>query len=168
MITEAVVSASERGVPLVGMKLDYDLTILDTQSSRLVGRGPARTGLVAARCSTRWCSTATSIATARAAARWPPCAPTTASTIENAHDASADAIASAGVLLRPRRLLQGAARRRTVRPPPGADRMAPRMGGELRRVARSDKGMTPIDRRDYMWPVAAERYVGLRACRLRP
>ena len=39
MIAAVVVSASERGVPLVGMKLDYDLTILDTQSRRLCGRG---------------------------------------------------------------------------------------------------------------------------------
>jgi DNA polymerase-3 subunit epsilon len=39
MIAAAVVSASVRGVPLVGMKLDYDLTILDTQSRTLCGRG---------------------------------------------------------------------------------------------------------------------------------
>src|SRR6202789_3289686 len=44
MITEVVVSASQRDVPIVGMKLDYDLTILDTQAYRLselglVGRG---------------------------------------------------------------------------------------------------------------------------------
>jgi DNA polymerase-3 subunit epsilon len=38
LVTEAVVTASRRDVPLVGMKLDYDLTILDTQSRRL-GRG---------------------------------------------------------------------------------------------------------------------------------
>ena len=35
MITDALVSASSRGVPLAGMKLDYDLTILDTQARNL-------------------------------------------------------------------------------------------------------------------------------------
>ena len=39
LVTDAVVSASGRGVPLAGMKLDYDLTILDTQARRLGGRG---------------------------------------------------------------------------------------------------------------------------------
>ena len=32
-------SASARGVPVVGMKLDYDLTILDTQLRRFGGVG---------------------------------------------------------------------------------------------------------------------------------
>ena len=39
LVTDAVVAAGRRGVPLVGMKLDYDLTILDVLGSRLLGRG---------------------------------------------------------------------------------------------------------------------------------
>jgi DNA polymerase-3 subunit epsilon len=39
LVTDAVVTAGRRGVPLVGMKLDYDLTILDVLGARLCGRG---------------------------------------------------------------------------------------------------------------------------------
>jgi DNA polymerase-3 subunit epsilon len=44
LVTDAVVAASRRGVPLVGMKLDYDLTILDGLASRLTGLGLAARG----------------------------------------------------------------------------------------------------------------------------
>ncbi len=44
LVTDAVVSASRRGVPLAGMKLDYDLTILDTQAKLLLGEGIAERG----------------------------------------------------------------------------------------------------------------------------
>ena len=44
---------SPRAVPLAGMKLDYDLTILETQARQLCGSGPARDGGGADRCSTR-------------------------------------------------------------------------------------------------------------------
>lgn len=39
LLTDAVVNAGRRGVPVVGMKLDYDLTILDLLGSRFWGRG---------------------------------------------------------------------------------------------------------------------------------
>ncbi len=39
LVSDAVVAAGRRGVPLAGMKLDYDLTILQTQASRLSGGG---------------------------------------------------------------------------------------------------------------------------------
>jgi DNA polymerase-3 subunit epsilon len=39
LVTDAVVSAGARGVPLAGMKLDYDLTILEMQARRLWGTG---------------------------------------------------------------------------------------------------------------------------------
>lgn len=39
LVGDAVVTASRQGVPLVGMKLDYDLTILDGLSTRLFGQG---------------------------------------------------------------------------------------------------------------------------------
>jgi DNA polymerase-3 subunit epsilon len=39
LVTDAVLAAGRRGVPLVGMKLDYDLTILDVLGSTLLGTG---------------------------------------------------------------------------------------------------------------------------------
>ena len=39
LVADAVVSASARGVPLAGMRLDYDLTILETQARQLSGQG---------------------------------------------------------------------------------------------------------------------------------
>jgi DNA polymerase-3 subunit epsilon len=39
LVSDAVVAAGRRGVPLAGMKLDYDLTILQTQAWRLGCRG---------------------------------------------------------------------------------------------------------------------------------
>lgn len=44
LVTDAVVTAGRRGVPLVGMRLDYDLTILDGLASRFFGRGLAQRG----------------------------------------------------------------------------------------------------------------------------
>jgi DNA polymerase-3 subunit epsilon len=48
LLTDAVVAAGRRGVPLAGMKLDYDLTILDRLASQVLGAG----GGLAAR---GWC-----------------------------------------------------------------------------------------------------------------
>jgi DNA polymerase-3 subunit epsilon len=39
LVTDVVLAAGRRGVPLVGMKLDYDLTILDVLGARFFGRG---------------------------------------------------------------------------------------------------------------------------------
>jgi DNA polymerase III subunit epsilon len=44
LVSDAVVAASGRGVPLAGMKLDYDLTILETQARDLCGWGPVERG----------------------------------------------------------------------------------------------------------------------------
>jgi DNA polymerase-3 subunit epsilon len=44
LVSDAVVTAGRRGVPLVGMRLDYDLTILDLLGARLWGRGLAGRG----------------------------------------------------------------------------------------------------------------------------
>lgn len=38
-VTEALVAASAKGVPVVGMKLDYDLTMVDACAQRSLGRG---------------------------------------------------------------------------------------------------------------------------------
>ena len=55
MLVTRLVDASWRGVPLVGMKLDYDLTILDVQCRRLDGRVSESGGGVD-RSSTAWFS----------------------------------------------------------------------------------------------------------------
>ena len=39
LVSDTVLAAGQRGVPLVGMKLDYDLTILDVLGIRIFGRG---------------------------------------------------------------------------------------------------------------------------------
>ena len=39
LVSDAVLTAGRRGVPLIGMKLDYDLTILDLLGNRFFGRG---------------------------------------------------------------------------------------------------------------------------------
>jgi len=44
LVCDAVVSASARGVPLAGMKLDYDLTILELRARELCGWGPIERG----------------------------------------------------------------------------------------------------------------------------
>jgi DNA polymerase-3 subunit epsilon len=44
VVADALVRAGARGVPLVGMKLDFDLTMLDTQCRRIDGTGLAERG----------------------------------------------------------------------------------------------------------------------------
>jgi DNA polymerase III subunit epsilon len=44
LVSDAVVAAASRGVPLAGMRLDYDLTILETQARDLFGSGPIERG----------------------------------------------------------------------------------------------------------------------------
>lgn len=44
LLIDAVVSAGKRGVPVVGMKLDYDLTILDVLGTACCGGGLAARG----------------------------------------------------------------------------------------------------------------------------
>ena len=90
LISDSVVSAGRRGVPLVGMKLDYDLTILDTQSRQLCGvglrergwRGPVLDAVVLDRHHDRYRKGSRTLGAL--CAHYGVC-------IENAHDAAADA-----------------------------------------------------------------------------
>jgi DNA polymerase III subunit epsilon len=153
MITEVVVSASQRAVPIVGMKLDYDLTILDTQAYRLselglVARGwqgPVLDAVVLDRHVDQYRKGSRTLAAL--------CGLYGVEII-NAHDASADAIASVGVLL------ALGARYKELR---DAELSALHQsqidwhrdwakGYDKWRVG---KGMTPMDPRDYYWPLAA-------------
>jgi DNA polymerase III subunit epsilon len=98
LVTDAVVSASQRGVPLAGMKLDYDLTILDTQSRRFCDAGLAERG---------WSGPVLdAVVLDRHLDRFRKGSRTLGALcthygvdIGNAHDAAADAVASVKVLL---------------------------------------------------------------------
>jgi DNA polymerase-3 subunit epsilon len=152
MVADAVVSASERGVPLVGMKLDYDLTILDVQSSRLCGKGIVEQG---------WSGPVLdAVVLDRHLDKFRKGRRTLGAlcdhygvAIENAHDASADAIASVKVLLamvaRYKELRHG-----DLTELHRAEIEWHRDWAQGYDEWRSTKGLVPMDPRDYLWPVA--------------
>jgi DNA polymerase-3 subunit epsilon len=152
MVAEKVLEASARGIPLVGMQLDYDLTILETQHTNLFGHGIVARG---------WKGPVLdAIVLDRHLDRYRKGRRTLSALCEhygidigNAHDASADAIASIKVLMS----------------------LAARYG-EIRRAEpafvfhaqtewhrewavsfdewRAEEGLEPIDPRDHWWPLA--------------
>jgi DNA polymerase III subunit epsilon len=152
LITEAVISASRRGVPLVGMKLDYDLTILDHQSRRFTGRGlmergwqgPVLDAVVLDRHHDRYRKGSRTLGAL--CAHYGVC-------IENAHDAAADAVASAQVLcaLAARFTELGETEPAALHE---AQKAWHREWAESYDDWRLDRGMPPMDRRDFYWPVA--------------
>jgi DNA polymerase-3 subunit epsilon len=152
LVADGVVSASRRGVPLAGMKLDYDLTILDTQARRHCGRGIVERG---------WCGPVLDcVVIDRHVDPERPGRRTLVDLcglygidIGNAHDAWADAIASVEVLL------ALAARFETL----SASDLAQLHENQAcwhRQWTRGydgwriSQGMIPIDPRDYEWPIA--------------
>jgi DNA polymerase-3 subunit epsilon len=154
VVTEAIVSASERGIPVVGMKLDYDLTILDTQASRLSDRDLRARG---------WCGPVLdTVVLDRHFDQYRKGSRTLAALcahygveIVNAHDASADAIASTRVLL-----ALGARFKELRDADPSTLHHSQirwhRDWAEGYDTWRAGRGLAPIDPRDYFWPVAAE------------
>jgi DNA polymerase-3 subunit epsilon len=153
MITDVIVSASRRDVPIVGMKLDYDLTILDTQATRFSGRGLMARG---------WNGPVLdAVVLDRHVDQYRKGSRTLAALcgyygveILNAHDASADAIASVGVLL------ALGARYNELRDADVGALHHLQVGwhrdwAEGYDKWRVGKGMTPMDSRDYYWPLAA-------------
>ena len=152
MIADAVISASRRRVPLVGMKLDFDLTILDHQSRRMGGAslvdrgwtGPVLDAVVLDRHHDRFRKGRRTLGAL--------CAHYGVD-IQHAHDAASDAVASARVLF------ALAARFAELS---DADPYAihqsqigwHREWTEGYDEWRTGQGMTPIDRRDFIWPVA--------------
>jgi DNA polymerase-3 subunit epsilon len=152
LVTDAVISASRRGVPLVGMKLDYDLTILDTQSRRLCGGGLFERG---------WCGPVLdAVVLDRHHDRFRKGSRTLGALcahygvgIENAHDAVADAMASAEVLV-----ALAARFEELAETEPSALHEAQigwhREWAESYDSWRIGRGMTPMDQRDFIWPVA--------------
>jgi DNA polymerase III subunit epsilon len=152
LVTDAVLSASARGVPLAGMKLDYDLTILDTQAKRLCRAGLVERG---------WSGPVLdAVVLDRHLDRFRKGSRTLGALcdhygvdIGNAHDASADAVASIKVLL------ALAARYKEFRDADPAVLHESEIAWHRDWAVsydewRTAKGMAPIDPRDYIWPVA--------------
>ncbi len=152
LVTDAVVSAGARGVPLAGMKLDYDLTILEIQAQRLCGcgfqergwRGPLLDAVVIDRHFDRDRQGRRTLVDL--------CAHYGID-IGNAHDASADAIASVEVLYA---LAQRYGEFSEVDLGQLYDDQIlwHRQWTQEYDVWRSSQGMVAIDPRDYVWPVA--------------
>jgi DNA polymerase-3 subunit epsilon len=152
LVSDAVVAASARGVPLAGMKLDYDLTILETQARDLFGSGPIEQG---------WCGPVLDAGVIdrhfdpdrRGRRTLTDLCAHYGIEIDHAHDATADATASIEVLfalaLRHEELWQ-------------CDLM--RLHHDQIRWHREwtqncdswrlAEGKIPVDPRDYVWPVA--------------
>ena len=152
MVTQAVICASQQKVPLVGMKLDFDLTILDAQSRRLSGSGllergwdgPVLDAVVLDRHLDRYRKGSRTLGAL--------CAHYGVE-IENAHDAVADAVASA------RGLCAQAARFNELDEAEPSALHASEIGWHREWAEgydewRLEQGMTPMDRRDFVWPVA--------------
>jgi DNA polymerase III subunit epsilon len=152
LVADAVILASRRGVPLVGMKLDYDLTILDTQCRDLSGGGLLDRG---------WCGPVLdAVVLDRHLDRFREGSRTLGAlcahygvSIENAHDAVADAMASAGVLV-----ALATCFAELAETDPHALHAAQigwhREWAESYDGWRTGQGMTPMDARDFIWPVA--------------
>lgn len=152
-LSAALAAASSRGVPVVGMKLDYDLTILDVQcrladGQGLVARGftaPVLDALVLDRHFDRYRRGRRTLADLCAHYRV---------AIANAHDAAADAEATVAVLaaMCQRYPELGAADPCTLhRSQVEWHREWAASYDEWRQ--RSGKG--PLDAREYDWPMAA-------------
>jgi DNA polymerase-3 subunit epsilon len=154
LVAAAVISASRRGVPVAGMKLDYDLTILDTQCRRFHGVGLAECG---------WSGPVLdAVVIDRHVDKYRKGKRTLSDlcehygiVIEHAHDATADAVASVMVLL------ALSARFKELR---DADLFSlhelsvawHREWALSYNEWRLGEGMPPIDPRDLVWPVAPE------------
>ena len=152
LLADRLVDAGRRGVPIAGMKLDYDLTILDVQCRRLDGRGLAERG---------WTGPVLdAVVLDRHVDRYRKGRRTLVHlcehygvTIDNAHDAVADAEASVGVVLaiasRFPELTQ-----MTAADLHHAEAQWHREWATSFDSWRQGKGQPPLDPRDFEWPVA--------------
>ncbi|HVA09370.1 MAG TPA: exonuclease domain-containing protein [Acidimicrobiales bacterium] len=151
-VADAVIAASQRRVPLAGMKLDYDLTILDTQLRQLTGVGLVERG---------WCGPVLdAVVLDRHLDRFRAGSRTLGSLcnyygvdIGNAHDATADAVASVRVLI----ALSARYKEMRDTEPPSLHELQIEWHQDWARSYdewRFSRGMAPMDPRDYVWPVA--------------
>jgi len=151
LVADAVVSAGRRGVPLAGMKLDYDLTMVETQAVRLRGRGIVERG---------WCGPVLDAGVIdrhfdrerRGRRTLVDLCGHYGIEIAHAHDASADAIASMEVLLA--LAVQHEALRECDLARLHEDQIDwHREWAQEYDGWRLSKGMIPIDPLDYEWPL---------------
>ena len=157
LLADALADATARGVPVVGMKLDYDLTIVDVQCRLLDGRGlvgrgfasPVLDALVLDRHVDRYRKGRRTLG--ELCAHY-------GVVIDNAHDATADAVASMEVLLAIAERYEEVAR---LSP---SDLHQAQIGWHQEWATSYDewrrgKGMAPLDPRDFAWPFADEEAV---------
>lgn len=163
-IATALLDASRRGVPIVGMKLDYDLTMLDAcflreTGRRLVGEGCFEGPVVDV------------LVLDRHFDRYRPGRRTLADlcrhysvAIEHPHDAVADAIAALEVACA---MCSQFAELRNAEP---SDLHRCQIEWHKEWAASfsewcEERGLCPLDECDYEWPIAAGRVVSLAAVR---
>jgi DNA polymerase III subunit epsilon len=153
LLADVVLSASRRRVPLVGMQLDYDLTMLERQAQHLLGSGIVARG---------WCGPVLDVAVLDRHYDAERDGRRTLSALcdhygvdmENAHDARADAVASMSVLL------ALAARRRDLGEGDPLALHQAQVHWHRQWVRRCDDrrpsdATIPLDPSDYVWPVAS-------------
>jgi len=154
LIADRLVEASRRGVPVSGIKLNYDLTMLDVQCRALDGRGLAERGwtgpvldaLVLDRRLDRYRRGRRTLG--HLCAHY-------GVEIAQAHDALADAEASIGVLLAMSRRFP------ELFGTDPADLFTAQVGWHRDWTVsydawRREDGQTPLDPRESIWPVAPE------------
>lgn len=152
LLADTLVEASRRGVPLVGMKLDYDLTILDVQCRRVANRGLVEQGfegpvidtLVLDRHFDRYRKGRRTLADL--------CAHYEV-VLGQAHDAAADAEAAVGVLLAMSRRFPEMYEARIDELHRSQAEWHRQWVDSLSEWRRS-KGLTPLDQCDGDWPIA--------------
>ncbi|MGH8981187.1 MAG: exonuclease domain-containing protein [Acidimicrobiales bacterium] len=152
LVGARLLDASRRGVAIVGMKLDYDLTMLDCCYRREFGRGLADDGFCG--------PVLDALVLDRHFDRWRKGKRTLGDlcveyevVIEQAHDAVADAKATLGVL----RAMCG--RYATLHSTPVAELHTSQVGwhrdwADSLSSWRMGKGIPPLDARDGDWPIA--------------
>jgi DNA polymerase III subunit epsilon len=152
LVTDAVVAAGRRGVPLAGMKLDYDLTILAVQASCFGRRGLAEHGwrgpVLDAGVLDRHFD-----ATREGRRTLCDLCGHYGVQLAHAHDAWADALASVQVLLAMAARF-AALRQRDLRALHEDQARWHREWAEGQEGWRLAQGMAPLDPRDYEWPLA--------------